>query len=237
MRGWQRVAIATAVLSVVASPARAAPPEAQERTVSDGVDRPIHDYSAEGDATSIELNPALLSAAPTLDIGLLGYQAVSDLVRGSGFGAFIATNLRLGLALGFGAQFVQPGLGRGLQDFARDRNPATTKLSWAVAGGLGSKGSFGLTVSGLRTDNQWLRRPDLDLGLMYRIRNFGSLGVVARLGPADLRDDDFRSEASLTGELSVRPLGTRDRRAGRRSRCGRGHRGVVPARSHRAALS
>jgi protease IV len=203
------IAIAIVAAAGITNTVGAAPPQAQERALSDGVDRPIHDYSSEGDSTSIELNPALLSAAPTFDIGLLGYQAVSDFVRGSGFGAFIATNLRLGLALGFGAQFLQPGLGRGLQDFARGRNPSATKLSWAVAGGLGSKGSFGISVSGLRSDNQWLRRPDVDLGLMYRIRNYGSLGVVARLGPGDLRGADFRSEASITGELSLRPLGTR----------------------------
>ncbi|HWB78160.1 MAG TPA: hypothetical protein VG755_24515, partial [Nannocystaceae bacterium] len=121
----------------------AAPPAAQERTISDGIDRPIHDYSGEGDATSMELNPALLSAAPTFDLAVLGYQAVSGFVRGSGVGAFVAANLRLGLALGFGAQFVQPGLGRSLNDFAADRNPTATKLTWAASGGIGTKGSFG----------------------------------------------------------------------------------------------
>ena len=40
----------------------AAPPVAQEREVSDGIDRPIHDYSGEGDATSIELNADELAA-------------------------------------------------------------------------------------------------------------------------------------------------------------------------------
>ncbi|HWB82255.1 MAG TPA: signal peptide peptidase SppA, partial [Nannocystaceae bacterium] len=66
-----------------------------------------------------------------------------------------------------------------------------------------------LAVSGIRSDNQWLRRPDLDLGLVYRIANYGSLGVSARLGPGDLRGADFRSQASLVAELAVRPLGTR----------------------------
>ncbi len=210
MQAPQRRALGLALAIVTAAPvAAAAPPQAQERTISDGVDRPIHDYSGEGDATSIELNPALLSAAPTFDLALLGYQAVSNFVRGSGVGAFVAANLRLGLALGFGAQFVQPGLGGNLQDFAGDRNPSATKLTWAVAGGLGSKGSFGMSLSGIRSDNQWLRRPDLDLGVMYRIRNYGSVGVVARLGPGDLRGADFRSEASLVAEVAVRPLGTR----------------------------
>lgn len=59
--------------------AAAAPPAAEERTVSDGVDRPIHDYSGEGDASSMELNPALLTAAPALDLALLGYQTLSEL--------------------------------------------------------------------------------------------------------------------------------------------------------------
>jgi len=206
-----RIAVALAVFAVVATPlaASAAPPRAQERAMSDGVDRPIHDYSGEGDATSMEINPALLTAIRGLDIGLLGYQTVSSLARGSGFGAFIAANLRLGFALGFGAQFVQPGLGRGRDDFARDRNPSATKLTWSFAGGLGERAAFGVSIHGIRAESQWLRRPDLDLGLMYRIRNYGSLGLVARLQPTDLRDDDFPSQASLIGELALRPLGTR----------------------------
>lgn len=204
-----RCAIVALGLALASTTAEAAPPLAQERSVADGVDRPIKDYSAEGDSTSMELNPALLSAIRGLDLGLLGYQTVSALSRGSGFGAFIAANLRLGFALGFGAQFVQPGLGRGMQDFARNRNPSATKLTWAFSGGLGERGSFGLAVSGIRADSQWLRRPDLDLGLMYRIRSYGSLGLVARLGPGDLRDDDFSSQATLVGEVALRPLGTR----------------------------
>lgn len=194
---------------LVAQEAQAAPPQAQERTVSEGVDRPIHDYSSEGDASSMELNPALLSAAPGLDVALLGYQALSTYARGSGFGAFVAANLRFGLALGFGAQFLQPRLGKGIFDFAESRNPSATKLTWAFSAGLGEKGSFGIAVHGIRSENQWLRRPDLDLGAMYRIRNYGSIGLTARLGPGDLRDDEFRSEAALIGEVSLRPLGTR----------------------------
>jgi protease-4 len=187
----------------------AAPPAAEERTLTQGVDRPIHDYSAEGDASSMDLNPALLTAAPALDIALLGYQTISEFARGSGFGAFIAANLRFGLAFGFGAQFIQPQLGKGVADFALDRNPSATKLTWAVAGGLGKKGAFGLAVHGIRSENEWLRRPDLDIGLLYRIRNYGSLGITARLGPGDLRDDDFSSQAALIAEVAVRPLGTR----------------------------
>ncbi len=187
----------------------AAPPAAEERTVSQGVDRPIHDYSAAGDATSVELNPALLTAAPALDLAVLGYQTVSEFARGSGFGAFLSANLRFGLALGFGAQFIQPQLGKGLEDAALDRNPTATKLTWAVAGGLGDKGGFGIAVHSIRSENQWLRRPDLDIGAVYRLRNFGSLGLTARLGPGDLRDDAFRSSASVVGEVAVRPLGTR----------------------------
>jgi len=187
----------------------AAPPAAEERTLAQGVDRPIHDYSAEGDASSMELNPALLTAAPALDIALLGYQSISEFARGSGFGAFIAANLRFGLAFGFGAQFIQPQLGKGVADFALDRNRSATKLTWAVAGGLGTKGAFGIALHGIRSENEWLRRPDLDIGLLYRIRNYGSIGITARLGPGDLRDDDFPSQAAIIGELAVRPLGTR----------------------------
>lgn len=189
--------------------AAAAPPAAEERTVSDGVDRPIHDYSGEGDASSMELNPALLTAAPALDLALLGYQTLSEFARGSGFGAFIAANLRFGLAVGFGAQFLQPQLGKGAADFALDRNPTATKLTWAIAGGLGDKGGFGIAVHGIRSDNGWLRRPDLDIGALYRIRNYGSVGVNVRLGPGDLRDPVFQSQASLVAEAAIRPLGTR----------------------------
>lgn len=196
-------------LSLVPDTVLAAPPAAEERAISDDVGRPIHDYSAEGDATSMVLNPALLSAAPGLDIALLGYQTVAQLARGSGFGAFIATNLRFGLAMGFGAQFLQPQLGGGVADFAADRNPTSTKLTWALAGGIGDKGSFGLAVHGLRSDNQWLRRPDLDIGGLWRVRNIGSLGLRARLGPGDLRDPEFTSQASLIAEAAIRPLGTR----------------------------
>lgn len=200
---------AVACLWIVPSVAAAAPPAAEERAVSDGIDRPIHDYSAEGDAASMELNPALLTAAPALDVALLGYQTLSEFARGSGFGAFLAANLRFGLAVGFGAQFIQPQLGKGLADFALDRNPTATKLTWAVAGGLGTKGGFGIAVHGIRSDNQWLRRPDLDIGAVYRIRNYGSVGIDLRLGPGDLRDPEFPSRASMVAEVALRPLGTR----------------------------
>ncbi len=204
---------AAAVLGawVLAAPGtvHAAPPAAAERTISDGVDRPIHDYSAEGDAASMDLNPALLIAGPVLDVALLGYQTISEFARGSGFGAFVAANLRFGLAFGFGAQFVQPQLGKGVADFALARNPTATKLTWALAGGLGKMAGFGLAVHGVRSDNEWLRRPGLDLGLVYRVRNYGSVGVVAQLGPGDLRDPRFTSRASLVAEVAVRPLGTR----------------------------
>ena len=132
-----RYLLAAALVLAYSPLAFAAPPAAEERALTQGVDRPIHDYSAEGDASSIELNPALLIAAPVIDVALLGYQAVSSFARGSGFGAFIAANLRFGFAVGFGAQFIQPQLGKGVADFALDRNQTATKLSWAFAGGLG----------------------------------------------------------------------------------------------------
>jgi protease IV len=208
VRAWTLLACALALF--LARSAAAAPATlAQERSVSEGVDRPIKDYSGEGDSTSMELNPAMLTTIRGLDIGLLGYQTISALSRGSGFGAFLAANLRLGFAFGFGAQFMQPGLGDGMQDFARDRNPSATKLTWAMAGGLGERGSFGIAIHGIRAESQWLRRPDLDIGLHYRIRNYGSLGVVAKLSPGDLRDDDYPSVASMIAELALRPLGTR----------------------------
>src|SRR5690606_25801177 len=64
--------------------ARAQEPLALDRAASDGVDRPIKDYSGEGDASSLELNPALLSGVKGLDLVLMGYRSVSPFTRGGG---------------------------------------------------------------------------------------------------------------------------------------------------------
>ena len=41
---------------LAAVPAHAQDPTAEQRSFSDGVDRPVHDYSGEGDASSLDLN-------------------------------------------------------------------------------------------------------------------------------------------------------------------------------------
>lgn len=191
-----------------ASSAAAAPPRTTDRAPTDGVDRVYHDYSGEGDASSIELNPALLSTIRGFDLTLLGYNATNAFVRGSGFGAFGALNLGFGLGMGLGFQLMRPGLQDGVFDFDADANPAVTKVSWGFSGGLGKFGAMGVSVHGIRAGSAWLQRPDVDIGLMTRITNFASLGAMARLGPADVRSETLPSELSVIGELALRPLGT-----------------------------
>lgn len=195
-------------LACAASPARAEQPRAEDRGATDGVGRLYRDYSSSGDASSLELNPALLSATEGLDLTLLGYGAVSDFVRGTGFGGFASLNFRFGLALGFGAQFVQPRLDDSVADFAEDENPDITKLSFALSSGLGEVGAFGLALHGVRANGVWLQRPGLDVGMLSRIFNYGSVGVAAQLSPVDIQSEVLPSLLRLVGEVSVRPLGT-----------------------------
>lgn len=185
-------------------------PVALDRVASDGVDRPIKDYSGQGDASSIELNPALLSGVKGLDLVLQGYRSTSAFTRGTGFGGFLSLNLGLGFATGVAVQRVTPGLRDGYFDVDGARNVPFTKVSWALSGGDGRFGSFGLGVHWLLDQSRVLRRPDIDLGLMLRARNWASLGAVARLAPADLTATaGLPQELSFTGELAIRPLGTR----------------------------
>lgn len=188
-------------------PAHAQDPVAQHRELADGVDRPIHNLSGVGDSSSLELNPALLNSIRGLDITLLGYQALYELARGSGFGAFAGVNLGWGFALGFGVQALEPGFRDRLADVDIAHNRPTTKLSFGLALGQGEWGSFGVGIHGVRRAGETLRPAQLDLGLLLRMTNYASFGAVARLGPADLRDPNFRSTLDLAGELALRPLG------------------------------
>lgn len=222
-----------AALLVLLAPAAVAAqdPVVVDRVASDGVDRPIKDYSGQGDASSIELNPALLSGVKGLDLVFHGYKSISPYTRGTGFGGFMSLNLGLGFATGLGVQRVSPRLQNGAFDVDATRNPAFTKISWALSGGDGRFASMGLGVHWL-LDRGSLRRPDLDLGLMLRLRNWASLGAVARLGPANLvADGGFPQELSFTGELAVRPLGTRmlELAGGLKTRW-RGAPGIAPQR-------
>lgn len=189
------------------TPAHAQDPVAQHRELADGVDRPIHNLAGVGDSSSLELNPALLSSIRGLDITLLGYQALYQFARGAGFGAFAGLDLGWGFALGFGVQALEPGFRDALADVDIAHNRPSTKLSFGLSLGRGEWGSFGLGVHGVRRRGESLRPAQLDLGLLLRITNYGSFAAVARLGPADLRDPNFRPILDLAGELAVRPLG------------------------------
>lgn len=205
----RRLALLGLALLLSSGTAYAQEPRALDRPVSDGVDRPIKDYSGEGDASSIELNPALLSAVRGLDLVLMGYRSVSPFTRGSGLGGFASFNLGFGFATGFGVQALRPGFSGGYPEPFAERNPAATKISWALAAGDGKIAALGLGVHWLRAGGL-LRAPDLDIGLLVRLRNYASIGAIARFGPAGLHvHGDLPSELSLTGELAVRPLGTR----------------------------
>lgn len=196
------------VLLTAAGEAKAAPPQATERPPTDGVDRLWHDYSAEGDASSLELNPALLSGMRGLDLTFLGYRATSNYTRGTGFGGFLGLNLGFGLAGAFGVQVVEPRLDDDVRDFDEAANPDITKLSFGLSGDLGGGGAIGMSIHGVRAGGEWLERPDLDIGTIARIFNYGSLGLAARFSPVDLSSDELPSHLSVTGELAVRPLGT-----------------------------
>ncbi len=209
-----RLALARPLVALAAlalpTPARAQDPVAIDRPASDGIDRPIHDYSGEGDASSLELNPALLSAIKGLDAVIMGYRSTSAFTRGTGFGGFLGLNLGLGFATGLGVQRVNPGFGANYIDARAAQNPDFTKVSWGFSGGDGKVAALGVGVHWMLDRGQTLRRPDLDLGLLVRIRNYASIGAVAKLGPANLTaQDSLQQEFSLTGELALRPLGTR----------------------------
>lgn len=182
-------------------------PVAQDRHPTDGVDRVIHDTSGEGDASSIELNPALLADVKGLDLSVMGYRSLSNYTRGSGFGGFLAANLGFGLAAGVGVQVLRPQLRLDGADFDAPNNPDVTKLSLALAGDFGD-GAFGVGAHGVRVQGQWLQRPDLDLGGLVRLFNYGSAGFNARLSPVDVSSLELPAHFSLTGELALRPLGT-----------------------------
>ena len=202
------LAAAVAALATAPTPAAAAPPRAQDRNTTDGVDRVYHDYSAEGDASSLELNPALLSSMRGLDITLLGYRTVSEFARGSGFGGWFGWGLPFGVATSFGVQVMAPRLGLEIADFDAASNPAATKISWGLSARAGETAAIGFGIHGIRVAGQWLQRPDLDVGTLFRIFNYGSIGVAARLSPVELSTDIYPAHLSLTGEVSVRPLGT-----------------------------
>jgi len=181
-----------------------------DRAASDGIDRPIHDYSGEADASSLELNPALLSAIRGLDAVIMGYRSISPFTRGSGFGGFMGLNLGLGFATGVGVQAVRPGFANNYFDERRPENPDFTKVSWGMSAGDGKVFALGVGLHWMLDRRTSLRRPDLDFGLLIRLRNHASLGATARFGPTDLTPQGaLLPELSTTAELAIRPLGTR----------------------------
>ena len=211
-----RVASTLAPLAVLAISTLAASAQAQEpvvsldRAASDGVERPIKDYSGQGDASSLELNPALLSAIRGLDAVIMGYRSVSPFTRGSGYGGFMGLGLGLGFATGLGIQAVRPGLGGTYFDERRPQNPDFTKVSWGLSGGDGKVFALGIGLHWMLDRRTALRRPDIDVGVLMRLRNHASLGATMRLGPTDLTPQGaLLPELSTTAELAIRPLGTR----------------------------
>ncbi|MCA9658564.1 MAG: signal peptide peptidase SppA, partial [Myxococcales bacterium] len=208
LRAPQLAAAALGLSLAAPKAARAQAPEAIDRPATDGVDRVYKDYSGEGDASSIELNPALLSAAKGVDLALLGYRSVSPYTRGTGLGGFLSLNLGLGVATGFGVQAIRPRFA-GVYDFDEAQNPDLTKISWALSAGDAKVAALGVAVHGVRAASEWLRRPDVDVGLLIRIRNYASLGASARFGPVDLISDGLAPELGVVGEMAFRPLGTR----------------------------
>jgi protease-4 len=195
-------------LAVAPAHTSAQDPVVEQRPFTAGLDRPVEDFSGEGDASSLELNPALLGAVQGVDLVLRGYNAVSDTSRGTGYGGWLSLNL-FGVALGVGAQLLQPGLANATHDFDAEHNFPATKLSLGLAAGDAERGSIGVGISGLRLAGARLRQPDLDLGAMLRMTNYASLGLAARLSPIDLRPEPWPAEVGLVGELALRPLGTR----------------------------
>ncbi|TPV93461.1 MAG: signal peptide peptidase SppA [Myxococcales bacterium FL481] len=182
-------------------------PIAQGRVRTDGVDRTVHDYSGEGDASSLELNPALLSATPDLDLVVRHYRTYADFARGSGTGGFVSLRLPVGVAMGFGIQGVSPGFRHDQFDEHASRHPTLTKFSYGLALGAAEVGALGVSLHNSRVSGERLRAPDVDLGALIRMTNFASLGVVARFAPVSREGDD--ATTVLTSELAIRPLGTR----------------------------
>ncbi len=207
MKPLPRWALALPLL-FAASPAAAQDPVAIDRAASDGVDRTMHDISGEGDATSIELNPAMLTDIRGIDLGLRAYISPDRYGRGDGVGAFVGAGIA-GVAAGFDVQVLRPGFDGGTFDAELGLQPDAVKIGGAVAIGDPDRGSLGIGVHGLRANGVWIRQADIDLGMLLRLTNWASLGVTARFGPADLRPLGTRAFFALDGELALRPLGTR----------------------------
>ncbi len=195
-------------LAAASSPARAAPPATADRQVTDGVDRPIHDYSAVGDASSVELNPALLLDARGIDMVIRGYARGYDLSRGRGVGGWLSTSLLPALALGFGIQNARPSFGGSRPDFGRPANPNVTKISMGMSAGARESLALGLGIHAVRLGGGWLSRPDLDVGLMVRATNFASIGASLRVSGGSAGDLRVPTRMSTRTELAIRPLGT-----------------------------
>jgi protease-4 len=194
-------------LTLAPSLAHGQDPVVEHRELHEGVDRPITDLSGSGDSSSIELNPAMINSVRGLDVTLLGYQTLYQFARGSGFGAFVSANLGWGFALGVGVQALEPGFRNATFDPDIGHNRPATKLSFALALGRGEWGSFGIGVHGLRAGGTILRTPQVDIGGVFRMTNYASLGLVGRMAPAGLRDINFRPMLDVAGEFAVRPLG------------------------------
>lgn len=209
MRHAKSYSVAAMLVSLgLASSAHAQDPVAVDRQASDGVERTIHDISGEGDASSIELNPALLSDIRGFDATIRAYVGNDPYARGEGVGAFFGAGA-MGFAAGFAVQVLRPGFDPTTFDSEAALQPEAVKLGGALSAGDPDRGSVGIGVHALRAQGQWLREPDIDFGGVARLTNYASLGLTARLSPVGLRPLATRSHLSFDTELAIRPLGTR----------------------------
>jgi protease-4 len=140
----------------------------------------------------------------------MGYRATSAFTRGSGFGGFMGPQPRPRLRHRPRHPGGRPGLGGPYFDERRPQNPDFTKVSWGLSTGDGKVVALGVGLHWMLDRRSALRRPDLDFGLLIRLRNHASLGATVRLGPTDLTPQGaLLPELAATGELAIRPLGTR----------------------------
>lgn len=208
---WLRLSVA-ALVALAPLVAQAQDPVVEDRPSTAGLERPIHDYSGAGDASSLELNPALLAAVRGLDFVVRGFTPTDRGMRGGGVGGWLSTNLGFGVATALGVQRITPRIRGGDFDPLASSHPSGTKVSLGLALGDGKKASFGVAVHGVVADrgqgSAALAGADVDLGALFRFGRWAALGAVATFAPATQRGRLDREEVRVTGELAIRPLGT-----------------------------
>ncbi len=196
-------------------------PVAVQRGPTEGVERPIKDIAGSGDASSLELNPALIAAARGVDLVMRGYGTTDRFTQGSGFGAWLSTNFGFGFATAIGLQTIAPAFtDQRLASVTQLRQPPLTKLSLGIATGDAKRVATGFSMHFAHAAGRWLGKPDLDFGLVARITNYASIGASIRWAPGgrgatlplDLlapTQSTLPAEVRIRSELAIRPLGNR----------------------------